>query len=164
MKQSFKNCLLLFAFFSIFGIIGIIKIIQTQRSVIDGKAHIDSVYSNIQFKGEVLSINRIKYGGRIFGIMCVKIDSTNTNSFYRFDECSCLRIKDGIASMPTNFIGEETSPSTIAILEAVYVEVNPNNSRTVVFINKNGKRTVSDWYYFFDNINLSENDLLICDK
>jgi hypothetical protein len=136
------------------------------------KTYIEEIYGDIQFKGKVLQLHKIRRGGRTYGLMCVKIDSTNTESFYRFDdtyfvfgskhEMSCLKIEDGIATFPTNFIGnEEGHKRDVAIFNARYIEVNINNSRQIVYIDSMGNR-YEDGFHFGSN-NLIEEDMNVCD-
>ena len=134
--------------------------------------YIEEVYGNIQFKGKVLQLHKIKRGGRTYGLMCIELDYTNTDSFYRFESkaggafgseyrMSCLKIKDGIVTFPTGFIGTDYSIKIVnAIVNAKYIEVNMDNSRQIVYIDSVGNRYSAD--FGFPSNNIIESDMEIC--
>lgn len=83
-------------------------------------------FKNIKFKGKVISLYKNR-GGRIYGIMRVKLDYSNVDSFYIFNDMNCLKISDGIATFPTNILyldGHDERSN--AILKAEYIEVCDN--------------------------------------
>ncbi len=126
------------------------------------KQHTKEVYSDIQFKGKVLKIHKIERGGRVYGMMCIKLDYANIDSFYRFDKMSCLKICNSIVSLPTGSISIENDRHVRPILNATYIEVNMDNSNQRVFIDSSGNRTAQDLYY--QSSNLKEVDLQLCDE
>ena len=136
---------------------------KTKRQATKHKQHTEEVYGNIQFKGEVLKIHRIDRWGRIYGMMCIKLDYTNVDNFYRFDDMSCLKIKNGIATLPTSFIGNDEGydKRVNAILSAAYIEVNIDNSKQRVFIDKLGNKYLANLFY--GSGNLIESDMRLCD-
>jgi len=162
LKSFFK--IIIYAFIGLFlFIIAAILLwwnsIKTQYQITE---HTDKIYGSISFRGSVIKIHHIKRGGRIYGLMCVQIDSSNTYDFYRFDEFTCLKIKDSIASMPIGFIGNQSTRSVSQILNSAYVEVNLNQNKKVVYYNSN-RDTISKNLYYRNN-NLKKEDLSICNK
>ena len=131
---------------------------NTQQEISE---HIENTYGSICFKGKVLAIHRIRRDGRTYGIMCVKVDYSNTGSFYRFDETTCLKIQDSIATMPIGFIGEHPIEPNKSILNSEYVEVNMNKTRKMIFYDNKGNTNSKSLYY--RNNNLRESDLSLCD-
>ena len=121
----------------------------------------EHIENSICFKGKVLAIHRIRRDGRTYGIMCVKVDYSNTGSFYRFDETTCLKIQDSIATMPIGFIGEHPIEPNKSILNSEYVEVNMNKTRKMIFYDNKGNTNSKSLYY--RNNNLRESDLSLCD-
>ncbi|MDR0872336.1 MAG: hypothetical protein LBN27_02565 [Prevotellaceae bacterium] len=134
--------------------------------------YIEEVYGNIQFKGEVVQLHKIKRGGRTYGLICIKLNYTNIDSFYRFDnkwmgaenKMSCLKIKNKIAVLPTSFLGNDKryDKRVNAIFNAKYIEVNINNSRQIVYIDSIGNRFSTNLN--FPSNNLIEEDLQICSQ
>jgi hypothetical protein len=125
--------------------------------------HTEEVYGNIQFKGKVLKIHKIHRWGRIYGIMCVKLDYTNVDDFYKFDDMTCLKIKNGILSLPVAINNNDGYDKyVIAVLSASYIEVNMDNSRQMAFIDSLGNRFVEN-YLYYRNGGLTESDMRLCD-
>jgi hypothetical protein len=126
--------------------------------------HIEKIYGNIQFKGKVLNVHKVKRWGRTCGIMCIELDSTNTNEFYRFENLSCLKIKNDIITLPTGPLSNDAVKSNEcvnAILSAIYIEVNMDTNKQMCFIDSAGNRFYQDLY--FRSSNLKEEDMLLCD-
>ena len=171
MKNENTGIIVIMCFVAIWLFCVIVSYKSNHKRGVYHKKYIEEVYGNIQFKGEVLQLHKIRRGGRIYGLMCIKLDYTNTDNFYRFDnkmggpfstkdKMSCLKIKDGIITFPTGFIGTDYSIEFIsAIINAKYVEVNINNSRQIVYIDSIGNRYSTDLN--FPN-NLIEEDMQIC--
>lgn len=132
------------------------------------------IYGTIQFKGKVIQLHKIRRNQHINGLICIKLDSTNTDSFYKFyrdkfsgpfstkNVNSCFKIKAGIATLPTGSLSDNYSKRVIAILNARYVEVNMNDSRQVAYIDSAGNRYVTDLYYGTGD--LIEADMSVCDE
>lgn len=117
-------------------------------------------YDKIQFKGKVLNIIPVERGGRIYGIMCIKLDYSNVSKFYRFDRIHCLKIENGIATLPTGALGNKEDDRVKGILNSVYIEVNLKGKGKMNFYDKNGKIMIGDLYY--RNNNLKEKDMEAC--
>ena len=132
---------------------------NSKKAIAEHKQHIEEVYGDIQFKGKVLNVHEIERWGRIYGIMCVKLDYSNINSFYKFDKISCLKIRDGIAVLPTGPLGSKEDVRYI--LDAAYIEVNIDNSGKMCFTDSVGNEFVQD-YLYYGNGNLLESDLSRC--
>jgi hypothetical protein len=122
--------------------------------------HTENTYGSISFKGKVLAIHKIRRGGRTYGIMCVKVDYSNTEAFYRFDEITCLKIQDSIATMPIGFLGEHPIEPGKSILNSQYVEVNMNKTRKMIFYDNNWNSCSTNLDY--RNNNLRESDMSVC--
>jgi len=148
--------------FSLFVFGWCVMVVFGYKKIAAHKQHTEKVYGNIQFKGKVLKVHRIDRWGIIYGMMCIKLDYTNRNDFYRFDEMSCLKIKNGIVTLPTGFIGndERYDKRVNAILSAAYIEVNIDNSKQMVFIGSIGNKFSQDYLYYRSS-NLIESDLRI---
>ena len=136
---------------------------NNEKKIAEYEQHTEKVYGNIQFKGKVLNVHKIDRWGRVYGIICIKLDYTNTNSFYRFDKMSCLKIKNNIATLPTGFIGNDEGydKRVNAILSTAYIEVNIDNSKQIYFIDSLGNKFVQDYLYYRSS-NLIESDLNRC--
>lgn len=117
-------------------------------------------YNKIQFKGKVVKIESIKRGGRTYGIMCVKLDYSSVQKFYSFDEFHCLKIENGIATLPIGALGNEANERVKGARNSVYIEVNLQENGKMYFYDKNGKIMIEDLYY--RNNNLKEKDMDIC--
>lgn len=92
------------------------------------QSEIDSIYSKIEFSGEIKNVVETHHYGKPNGVICVRIDTTNTTDFYRFNDYTCLKIHNGIATIPTGCVE--------LMSEAKYVEVNKNKNMKMVFYNK----------------------------
>lgn len=134
---------------------------NSHKKIAEYKQHTEEVYGSIQFKGQVLRIHKIKRGGRVYGIVCIKLDYCNIDSLYIFDKMSCLKIENGVVTLPSNSISIEDDRHVRPILDAVYVEVNMENSKQMVFIDSLGNKFFKDLDY--PNNNLIESDLRLCD-
>lgn len=162
MVQKIKIFIILvFVFFIGWCILVIFVYRKTNSEIVKSKKHTKEIYGDIQFKGEVLKVHKIERWGRVSGIMCIKLDYTNVNFFYRFDEISCLKIENGIAVLSTNFIGHGSSKRAYPIWDAIYVEINMDNSGQRIFIDSLDDKYSEDLYY--SNYTLIENDLKLCD-
>ena len=161
-KRVFKIMIIVFPLF-VFGwcVMVVFAYKNNNKKIAAHKQHTEEVYGNIQFKGKVLRLHRIDRWGRVYGMMCIKLDYTNRNDFYRFDDMSCLKIKNGIVALPTGFIGSGIDRHVIPILNATYVEVNIDNSRKIVFIDSIENKVAQELFY--GSGNLIESDLGLCD-
>ena len=119
-------------------------------------------YNKIQFKGSVVKIYPIERGGRVDGVMCVSLDYSNIQKFYRFDDYHCLKIENGIAVLPTGPLGNTDDDRVKGILKSKYLEVNMEGNGKMYFYDENGKIMIEDLYY--RNNNLKESDMSICKK
>jgi hypothetical protein len=135
---------------------------NNKQEIAKYKQHTEEVYGNIQYKGKVLGVYKIKRWGRTYGIMCIKLDYANIDSFYKFNKMSCLKIENEIATIPTGSLSDEDDKRVKAILNATYVEVNINNSKQMVFIDSIGNMYSRDYLYYRSS-NLIESDLELCD-
>ena len=138
---------------------------NNNKKIAEHKQHTEKIYGNIQFKGRVLKVYEIERWGRLCGMMCIKLDYTNVGDFYKFNELSCLKIRNGIITLPTGSLSNDAVKSNKrvnAILSAVYIEVNMDNSRQMVFIDSLGNKFIQDYLYYRSG-NLIESDMRICD-
>lgn len=146
-------------FILLFFILVIISYKNTQKEIKQRAIHKEEIYGDIEFSGKVDSIIKIHRGGRTYGLMCLDLDYTNVDSFYRYDKYTTLKIKNNKAVLPIGFIGSYSDKNIKFLLEATYVKVNMNQNRKYVFYNRNDS-LVRRWYY--ENNNLKEEDMSKC--
>ena len=157
-KGSMKNkilrailgvlCILLFLFFVFYSHRGMSKRMQIYQS------EIDSIYSKIEFSGEIKNVVETHHYGKPNGVICVRIDTTNTADFYRFNDYTCLKIHNGIATIPTGCVE--------LISEAKYVEVNKNKKMKMVFYNTD-KKVILEYDLSYWSPDVTEYDMSRCD-
>ncbi|MGN6195590.1 MAG: hypothetical protein ACTHOB_11685 [Ginsengibacter sp.] len=107
---------------------------------------------NIQFKGKVMSSIVIDRYGKQYIVLCIKLDYTNTDSVYIFNNLSALRIKDGIATIPGGLYEKG--------LIASYVEINMDNSLKNKIYYQNGEER--EYEIGLGSGGLIENDMKDC--
>jgi hypothetical protein len=80
----------------------------------------------ISFKGMVINYKMVYNAefGKDYSILCIKLDYSNTDSIYYFQDKNALRITDSIATIP----GGVLVPGQIP----VYLEVNMNNNYRII--------------------------------
>lgn len=100
--------------------------------------HFEEVY----FEGAVFSA-QTKRG---VGVLCVKIDSTNVDSFYFYNRQAALIIKSGVATFPLGIIDKNDS-NDLFRYNSQYVIVNKDKSGQMLFIKECD--TLSVPLYFF---------------
>ncbi len=122
---------------------------------------IETIYGDISFSGRVVDFHYVKHSGMpSAAIMCIKLDSSNVDSFYHFDQYTALKIENGIVTLPIGTCHQDDIGPTYE--KVVYVNVNDNFSRKMLFINKEGDTIVEQLYY--SSVDLKEYDLGICDS
>lgn len=87
--------------------------------------HCEGVY----FEGEVFSA-QTKRG---VGVLCVKIDSANVDSFYFYNRQAALIIKSGVATFPLGLIDKNDS-NDLFRYNSQYVIVNKDKSGQMLFL------------------------------
>ena len=92
-------------------------------------------------------------------ILCIKIDSSNVDSFYQYDKYTALKIENGMATFPIGQYAKATDDTLYK--EIVYVNINEGKSHRMLFINTQNDTIVKQLYY--TSSDLIENDLNICD-
>ena len=97
-------------------------------------------FNDIKFKGKIISVYKHNCGGRIYGIMCVQLDYSNVDSFYVYNDMNCLKIVDGIATLPTNCIhpNDTFDERSNKILQSTYIKVNMDKPNHVIYMNLSG--------------------------
>ncbi len=142
-------------FFSVF------TIKNTIISKSEHAKHIEDLYGNISFSGRVVDFHYVKHSGMpTAAIMCIKIDSSNVDSFYQYDKYTALKIENGMVTLPIGGCGPSNcGPEYESI---IYVAVNENRSHEMRFINEANDTLVRTLYYTSEN--LKEYDLGICDS
>ena len=155
MKMKQKGCFLLIVIF-----VAIVTVIVLQLP--KGDHYNDPYYQTIRtgplgkisFKGRVINYKVIynEYFGKNLYVLCIKLDYTNTDSFYYFQDGSALRIKDGIATIP----GGTLVPSQIPI----YIEANMNNNYKIIDHFRDGRTEISELQY--NPSGLSKEDMNDC--
>lgn len=145
---SFVFCVLFFLFFVFYSHRGMSKRTQVYQS------EIDSIYSKIEFSGEIKNVYETHHYGKPNGVICVRIDTANTTDFYRFNDYTCLKIHNGIATIPTGCVQ--------LISEAKYVEVNKNKNMKMVFYNMD-KKVILEYDLSYWSPDVKEYDMSRCD-
>ncbi|HEU5052657.1 MAG TPA: hypothetical protein VFT78_06070 [Hanamia sp.] len=90
-----------------------------------------SVIENIQFKGRIINSTVIDRYGKKYVVWCIKLDYTNTDSIYIFNDLDAVKIKNGIATIPGGLYQKDLIPT--------YVEINMNNSLVNRIYYQNGQ-------------------------
>src|SRR5690554_4678329 len=144
---------------SLFFVMVIFAYKNTQNKIKKIAIHTEEVYGDIEFSGKVDSIIEIRRGGRTYGLMCIDLDYSSVDSFYKYDKYTTLKIKNNKAVLPIGFIGSYSDKSIEFILKATYVKVNMNQNQQYIFYNRNDS-LIRRWYY--ENNNLKEEDMSKC--
>jgi hypothetical protein len=154
MKQ--KGCLLLIILFVAFVVVIVLQLPK-------GDHYNDPYFQKIRtgalgkisFKGKVINYSVVhnEQFGKDYSVLCIKLDYSNTDSFYYFEDKNALRIKDGIATIPVGVLVPGQIP--------VYVDVNMNNNYKIIF-HFADKRT-EIYPLSFNYTGLSKEDLNYCD-
>ena len=112
-------------FIILFWLVVCFEIKKTHNFREEYKSHTINTFKNLKFRGDIVSLKECDYGGRIYGLMAVKLDYCNVDSFYVFDNMSCLKISKGIAVLPTNCIhpNDTFDKRSNALLNSIYVMV-----------------------------------------
>lgn len=115
-----------------------------------------SLYGDIHFSGKVVGFHRVQHQGLpTVAVMCIKIDSSNVDSFYHFDKHTALKISNGTATLPLGIVSQLYD-------DIAYVSVNEAGSHKMLFITS-ANDTISRQLYYTSEY-LSEADLSICDS
>ena len=153
MKKSFKVFIFLALVIFLFFIIvlwSMIKInIDANRVFKTAQA---GPLGKIKFKGKVINTAIIKRYGKEYVMLCIKLDYTNIDDFYIFNEYSGLKIKNGIATMSGGVYIENERIN--------YVEINMNNEKKEKFYLKDGSVDVIE--LLFHKGGLIESDMDLC--
>ena len=91
----------------------------------------------VYFEGEVFSA-QTKRG---VGVLCVKIDSANVDSFYFHNRQAALIINSGVATFPLGLIDKYDS-NDLFRYNSQYVIVNKDKSGQMLFIKDNDTLSV----------------------
>lgn len=142
-----KNTIItLLLFIVVFFSLVFFEIIHTHHYRDKYRSQTINTFKDLKFKGKIISIKQYDCGGRIYGIMCAKLNYCNVDSFYVFNDMVCLKISDGIATFPTNCIhpNDTFDKRSIAILNAVDVMVNMNNDCRITYTDISGNQFSED--------------------
>jgi len=141
-------------------VVPILTIRSSIKDVITHKSQIESLYGDVFFSGKVVGFHCIKHSGMpSAAILCIKIDSSNVDSFYQYDKYTALKIENGMATFPIGQYAKATDDTLYK--EIVYVNINEGKSLRMLFINTQNDTIVKQLYY--TSSDLIENDLNICD-
>ena len=153
MKQ--KGCLLLIVIFVAFVIVIVLQLPKSDnydspyfRKLWTG------VLGKVSFKGRVIDYEMVhnEQFGKDYSVICIKLDYSNTDSIYYFQDKNALRIKDSIATIP----GGVLVPGQIP----VYLEVNMNNNYRIIAHFADG--STETYPLNFNYTGLSKEDLNYC--
>ena len=153
MKRNFKVFIFFGLFIFFFILIVIVSMIKMNinSNMVFQKVQAGSL-GKIMFKGKVINTSIIKRYGKEYYMICIKLDYTNTNDFYIFNENSGLKIKNGIATMSGGVYIENEKID--------YVEINMNNEKKEKFYFKDGSVDVIE--LLFHKGGLIESDMDLC--
>jgi hypothetical protein len=107
----------------------------------------------LQFRGRVISSKTYRYFGKNYLLACIKLDSANVKSLYVYNDIDCIKIKNGIATMPVGYLNNILGPVDS-------VAFNINNSGKVTFHYKN--KAVHQLLLGCDPFGLPESELNAC--
>ncbi len=140
MKKNLYIFVIILFFLSLFCFVVCFEIKKTRNYREEYKNHTINTFKNLKFKGDVVSLKECDFGGRTYGIMAVKLDYCNVDSFYVFDNMSCLKISKGIAILPTNCIhpNDTFDKRSNALLNSIYVMVNTINGNQIIYVDSSG--------------------------
>jgi hypothetical protein len=110
-------------------------------------------FGKLQFKGRVISSKTYRYFNKNYYLVCVKLDSTNVNSLYVFNNLDGIKIKNGIATFAAGYLNP-----VLGVADSV--AANINNSGKVIFHYK--AHAVDVHPLGFDLMGLKEGDLNAC--
>src|SRR5664280_945973 len=85
MKTTFKVIIIVLLVVISFCVAFILLNLDATNTIQEINEHTENTYGSISFKGKVLAIHKIRRGGRTYGIMCVKVDYSNTCLLYTSD-------------------------------------------------------------------------------
>lgn len=151
-----KGCLLLILIFIAFVIVTLMQL--PKKSDDYNNPYFQKIRTGplgkISFKGKVINYKVVynEYFEKNLYVLCIKLDYSNTDSFYYFQDGSALRIKDGIATIP----GGTLVPGHIPI----YIETNMNNNYKVIAHFRDGRTEISELKY--NASGLSKEDMNSC--
>lgn len=133
---------------------------HTREAKIQHANQIESLFGNIYFEGKVVGFNYIKHSGMpSAAIMCIKMDSSNVDSFYHFDKYTALKIENGIATFPIGSYDKSTNDTLFK--KTVFVIINKDGNHKMLFISNDNDTIVEQMYY--TSVDIKESDLIICD-
>lgn len=153
MKQ--KGCLLLIILFVAFAIV---IVLQSPKNDHYNDPYFQKirtgVLGKVSFKGKVISYKIVhnEQFGRNYLVICIKLDYSNTDSFYYFQDHNALKIKNGIATM--------SSGSYKPTLIPVYVEINMNHNYKDIFYYADGEKDMFELNFTSNGI--SKEDMNYC--
>lgn len=137
-----KKLFILFVVFAIICIIGYFFFKITQEEWDQRREYVRLLYKDLEFQGEILDIHGVTKtdfpNSRVYGIACLKIDTTGIQNFYIFDRHAALKIEGNIAAVPIGYIGYELRAETSILLNARYLKVNIGGNRKMIFIDDSG--------------------------
>ncbi|MBO9583459.1 MAG: hypothetical protein J7574_04800 [Flavobacterium sp.] len=155
MKKITKQ--LLFILIIIIAFIGVIIISQfyIKEQHKDVFEHTGKNIEKIQFKGAVMDSKIVKHGGRQYGIVCLKLDYSNIDNFYVFNESACLKIKDGKAIMSIGFVMQNEA-------KVKYIEVNMHGDKKERYFKEGGE--VDEYEMTLASNGIIESDIKFCNE
>ena len=153
MKQ--KGCLLFIIIFIAFAIIILLQLPKDDEYNSPYYQKIRTgVLGKISFKGRVINYKIVhnEQFERNYLMMCIKLEYSNTDSFYYFQDENALKIKNGIATMSSG----SYQPTFIPI----YVEINKNHCYRNIFYYADGEKDI--FGLNFTSNGISKEDLNSC--
>jgi hypothetical protein len=153
MQPSTKQIFFAMAVIAVFmASVVISQYFNLQRKAKEHKIRLETI-GKLQFRGKVINSKVYKYGTKNCYIICVKIDSANVKDFYIYNGLDCLKIKNGIATLPAGYLNH-----TLGVVDSVAVNINNNGG--IMFHYKGNVR--DERPLAFDPTGVSESDMNAC--
>ncbi len=153
MNPIVKNVVLILAMILTVFTVFIISVVLSEKKAAKNDAERSAMVKGIQFKGKMISYKKFDFGGRDSYMICVKLDYSNTPSFYKLNDLCFLKIKDSIATMAVGQVDAYNGMPT-------YVEVNMNNSGKEKYTYRSGK--TDEFNESLANYKLTVSDINTC--
>ena len=132
--------------------IAINVIVSSQQSDAEQMQRMKSI-GNLRFAGDVTDSKVYTYDGKQYYQACVKLVYTNTKSIEVYNSLCCVKIKNGVATMPAG-------PINPAYGIATYIQVNLKSNHKVIYHYKAGQ--VEEKPFTLTTDGLLKSDLNTC--
>ncbi|MFC4232628.1 hypothetical protein ACFOW1_12035 [Parasediminibacterium paludis] len=153
MSKTLKSLLFVGTVFFLFISVVTISRIYSNKQLEQKQKILYKALGNLHFKGKVINISLIDRYSKKYSMLCIKLDYSNRESIYYFENDYFLKIKNGIATLPDGLFLSDSK-----IID--YVEVDMNSEKKEILHYKDG--SVEEYGYFVNAGWLYESDVNIC--